>query len=178
MTVFLSGGAKNGKSTLAQTVTKTLAKGGAMYYVATMIPHDSEDDARIARHLQERDGWGFATLECGKQVKKVIVDGNIQGAFLFDSVTAVLANEMFPGPEPDLSAPARVKQDLLALAEHCDNIVFVSDFLYADEGRYDELTEAYRKGLADIDRALAARCDCVAELCGGNIIVHKGVLPV
>ena len=86
MTVFLSGGAKNGKSTLAQTVTKTLAKGGAMYYVATMIPHDSEDDARIARHLQERDGWGFATLECGKQVKKVIADGNIQGAFLFDSV--------------------------------------------------------------------------------------------
>lgn len=61
---------------------------------------------------------------------------------------------------------------------HCDNIVFVSDFLYADAGRYDELTEAYRKGLADIDRALAARCDCVAELCGGNIIVHKGVLPV
>jgi len=56
--------------------------------------------------------------------------------------------------------------------------VFVSDFLYADAGRYDELTEAYRKGLADIDRALAARCDCVAELCGGNIIVHKGVLPV
>ena len=178
MTVFLSGGAKNGKSTLAQTVTKTLAKGGAMYYVATMIPHDSEDDARIARHLQERDGWGFATLECGKQVKKVIVDGNIQGAFLFDSVTAVLANEMFPGPEPDLSAPVRVKEDLLALAEHCDNIVFVSDFLYADAGRYDELTEAYRKGLADIDRALAARCDCVVELCGGNIIVHKGVLPV
>lgn len=178
MTVFLSGGAKNGKSTLAQTVTKTLAKGGAMYYVATMIPHDSEDDARIARHLQERDGWGFATLECGKQVKKVIVDGNIQGAFLFDSVTAVLANEMFPGPEPDLSAPARVKEDLLALAEHCENIVFVSDFLYADAGRYDKLTEAYRKGLADIDRALAARCDCVAELCGGNIIVHKGVLPV
>lgn len=178
MTVFLSGGAKNGKSTLAQTVTKTLAKGGAMYYVATMIPHDSEDDARIARHLQERDGWGFATLECGKQVKKVIVDGNIQGAFLFDSVTAVLANEMFPGPEPDLSAPVRVKQDLLALAEHCENIVFVSDFLYTDAGRYDELTEAYRKGLADIDRALAARCDCVAELCGGNIIVHKGVLPV
>ena len=46
-----------------------------------------------------------------------------------------------------------------------------------DAAHYDDLTQAYRKGLADADRALAARCDCVAELCGGNITVHKGVLP-
>ena len=64
MTIFLSGGAKNGKSTLAQHLTRVLAKGGPMYYVATMIPHDAEDDARIARHLREREGWGFFTLEC------------------------------------------------------------------------------------------------------------------
>ena len=177
MTVFLSGGAKNGKSTLAQHLTRALAGGGPMYYVATMIPHDAEDDARIVRHLQEREGWGFTTLECGKEITKSIINKNINGAFLFDSVTALLANEMFPGPEPDLGAPERVKKDLLALADHAQNIVFVSDFIYSDAAHYDELTQAYRKGLAQADRALAARCDCVAELCGGNIIVHKGVLP-
>ena len=55
--------------------------------------------------------------------------------------------------------------------------MFVSDFIYADGGRHDSLTQAYRRGLAEADRALAARCDCVCELCGGNITVHKGVLP-
>ena len=159
MTIFLSGGAKNGKSTLAQHLTRALTKSGPMYYVATMIPHDAEDDARIARHLQERDGWGFSTLECGKGITKSIIDKNINGSFLFDSVTALL------------------KEELLALADHAENVVFVSDFIYADAAHYDELTQAYRKGLADADRALAARCDCVAELCGGNITVHKGVLP-
>ena len=52
MTVFLSGGAKNGKSTLAQHLAKALAAGGPLYYVATMIPHDREDHACIARHLR------------------------------------------------------------------------------------------------------------------------------
>jgi adenosylcobinamide kinase/adenosylcobinamide-phosphate guanylyltransferase len=101
-----------------------------MYYVATMIPHDAEDDARIARHLQEREGWGFSTLECGKDITKSIIDKNINGSFLFDSVTALLANEMFPGIDPDLTAPQRVKADLLALADHAENVVFVSDFIY------------------------------------------------
>jgi len=177
MTIFLSGGAKNGKSTLAQHLTRKLAAGGPMYYVATMIPHDEEDHARIARHLQEREGWGFTTLECGKEITNGIIDKNINGSFLFDSVTALLANEMFPGIQPDLTAPRRVKADLVALADYAENIVFVSDFIYSDAAHYDDLTQAYRKGLAETDRALAARCDCVCELCGGSITVHKGVLP-
>ena len=177
MTIFLSGGAKNGKSTLAQHLTRKLAAGGPMYYVATMIPHDEEDHTRIARHLQEREGWGFTTLECGKEITKSIIDKNINGSFLFDSVTALLANEMFPGIQPDLTAPQRVKADLVALADYAENIVFVSDFIYSDAAHYDDLTQAYRKGLAETDRALAARCDCVCELCGGSITVHKGVLP-
>ena len=110
MIIFISGGAKNGKSSLAQELAVKLARGGKRYYVATMIPHDREDHARIARHLREREGWGFTTLECGKDITNCIIDKNINGSFLFDSVTALLANEMFPGPEPDLAAPARVER--------------------------------------------------------------------
>ena len=35
MTFFISGGAKNGKSTLAQDLAVSLAAGGCHYYVAT-----------------------------------------------------------------------------------------------------------------------------------------------
>ena len=42
MTYFISGGAKNGKSTLAQDLTVALANGGKHYYVATMISSGSE----------------------------------------------------------------------------------------------------------------------------------------
>lgn len=178
MKIFLSGGAKNGKSSLAQHISKHLAGEGPLFYVATMIPHDAEDEQRIARHLKEREGWGFETVESGMDVATNIIAKGRNGSFLFDSVTALLSNEMFPGPEPDLTAPERVRTQLLQLADWAEHIVFVSDFIYADAGQYDPLTEAYRKGLADIDRALAQHCDVVAELCGGCPLVYKGELPV
>ncbi len=177
MTVFLSGGCKNGKSTLAEQIAVHLSRPGRLYYLATMIPHDDEDLARIARHLREREGWGFTTLDCGNRVTKRIIDKKINGTFLFDSVTALLANEMFPPAGPDLAAPERVKEDLLTLADWAENIVFVSDFIFADAGRYDALTQAYRAGLAAADRALCARADLVVEVCAGQTWIHKGAMP-
>lgn len=63
MNYFLSGGAKNGKSSLAQRIV--CAQPGPRYYLATMIPHDDEDLLRIRRHIDDRAGLGFATVECG-----------------------------------------------------------------------------------------------------------------
>lgn len=176
MKIFLSGGVKNGKSSLAQRLSKTLAGGGPLYYAATMIPHDEEDEARIARHLREREGWGFETVEC-PLAPHAAMEGRPRGTVLFDSVTALLANEMFSARGMDPSAPARAKESLLRLAAWAEHIVFVSDFIYSDAGRYDEWTNAYRRGLADIDRALCAVCDTAAEVCAGNVILYKGVLP-
>lgn len=52
--------------------------------------------------------------------------------------------------------------------------MFVSDFIYSDAFRYDAYTEAYRRALAMLDRALAEICDTVIELCAGIPIVYKG----
>ena len=54
MRYFLSGGSKSGKSMLGQRLARDMAAGGPLYYIATMIPRDEEDQARIRRHLQER----------------------------------------------------------------------------------------------------------------------------
>ena len=82
MTIFLSGGAKNGKSTWAQRFAKQLQGEGPLYYLATMIPHDEEDEQRIRRHLQERDGWGFTTVECGRNILHSLLKiRHFQGAF-------------------------------------------------------------------------------------------------
>lgn len=47
MKVLISGGAKNGKSMFAQEIAKKLSKEGHLWYLATMEPHDDEDDARV-----------------------------------------------------------------------------------------------------------------------------------
>ncbi len=53
----------------------------------------------------------------------------------------------------------------------------VSDFIYSDAAGYDEWTLCYRRGLAQIDRALARACDCVCEAVAGQVIVYKGAVP-
>ena len=51
MKIFISGGAKNGKSMFAQTCAKRLANENHLWYLATMEPHDGEDDARNCAKL-------------------------------------------------------------------------------------------------------------------------------
>ena len=179
MTVFLSGGCKNGKSTLAEQIAVHLSRPEHLYYLATMIPHDEEDRLRIARHVQSRAGLGFQTVECGLGLEKALEKADPAGSYLLDSVTALLSNEMFrPDGSVDLSAPERVAGELTALCRRLKHIVFVSDYIYSDAQRYDESTECYRRCLAKIDRLLAQVSDTVIEVSAGQLIFHKGGLPV
>ena len=176
MSTYISGGCKNSKSFYAQRVAK--AGGAPLYYVATMIPRDDEDRARVLRHRQERAGWGFETLECGRDILACLEHADPRGSFLLDSVTALLSNEMVTpqglGPE----APGRIADALEAFVRLAPNTVLVSDFIFSDAMLYDEWTEAYRRGLAYIDRRMAAACDNVIEVVCGQFIAHKGALPV
>jgi adenosylcobinamide kinase/adenosylcobinamide-phosphate guanylyltransferase len=175
MRVFISGGCKNGKSTFAQRTAKILAGAKPLYYIATMEPHDQEDLDRIERHLKEREGWGFETIECGRGILDCLTKSEAKGSYLLDSVTALLSNEMFQmDGTMDFSSPQRVAGELISLSRQVDNIVFVSDYIYSDAHIYDEITEKYRQGLSYIDKALARECECVIEVCGANIIYHKG----
>ncbi len=178
MKVFFSGGCKNGKSTLAEQTVKALAGDGPLYYIATMIPHDEEDIKRIRRHVASRAGMGFLTLEQGTDVARCLDRADPDGAFLLDSVTALLSNEMWSENGYDPRAGERTSEELRELARRAKNIVFVSDFIYSDAGHYDEYTEAYRQALALCDRVLAQECDTVVEVISTNPIVYKGRLPV
>ena len=181
MTVFISGGAKCGKSSFAQDLTMALAKGGKHYYVATLIPSGSEDDDRIKRHLADRDGMGFETVECFRNIMDCLKTADKDGVFLVDSVTSLIQNSLFPvekNYEMDISAANRCADELVEFAGTVRHAVFVSDYIYSDAERYSESTEMYRKCLADIDRRLAKICDTVIEVSAGQFTIHKGDLCI
>ena len=165
MHIYISGGAKNGKSYYAQRQAQALAAGGGadgaqlvrpLYYVATMLPTDDEDLARIARHLKEREGWGFTTIEQSHHMEEVPAKADPDGVFLLDS-----------------DAPARVAEQLVRFLEDTKDAVLVSDYIYGGGARYDEWTQAYMEGLAYIDKTVAAVCDKVIEVAAGQIINYK-----
>lgn len=173
MNIFISGGCKNGKSYHAQELVRDMArrKGIPMYYIATMISTGPEDDLRIKRHIKDREGWGFVTLEQPKNLCGILKrdDVNLEGAFLMDSITALLQNEMF-GIDGSYNEEAgfKVAEDLIRFGKATGNTVFVSDYIYSDARDYDDWTENYRRSLAHCDRETAKICDSVIETCFGT----------
>ena len=178
MKVFISGGAKSGKSSLAQRLAVQLAGSGKRYYVATMIPTDAVDRRRIELHIEDRDGLGFETLECPRNISssREFAESDKQAVFLFDSVTAYLQNALFPAEknyEPDFAAAEKCAEELLDVAAQVKHIIFVSDYIYSDAYGFEDFTETYRRGLAHIDRALAKACDQVIEVTFGFKYLYK-----
>ena len=181
MTFFLSGGAKCGKSSLAQDLTLALAQGGKRYYVATMISSGKEDDERIRRHIEDRDGMGFETVECFRNIMDCLETADPDGAFLVDSVTSLMQNALFPAEKAyalDPEGAKRCCEELVRFAGTVKHAVFVSDYIYSDAQPYSQTTECYRRCLAEVDRQLARICDTVVEVSAGQYFVYKGELQL
>ena len=128
MKIWITGGAGSGKSSLAQELAATLAAGEPHYYVATMVPRDDEDRRRISRHIEDRAGMGYRTIECPCSLTERIMPDS-EGTYLLDSATAMLANAMFGERdfvyEPD--AAQKVAADLRLFSERVKHFVVVSD---------------------------------------------------
>lgn len=179
MTFFLSGGAKCGKSSLAQQIALSLAGEGPRYYVATLISTGAEDQERIRLHLEDRAGMGFETVECFTDVMQCLESADPEGVFLVDSVTSLIQNALFPPErnyEMDPEGARRCADRLEEFAGRVRHAVFVSDYIYSEPIQYSETTEQYRRILASADRRLAAICDTVIEMTAGQPVVHKGEL--
>jgi adenosylcobinamide kinase/adenosylcobinamide-phosphate guanylyltransferase len=174
MKIFISGGCKNGKSYHAQRLAKA-QQTDSLHYIATLKPADAEDAERILKHRRERDGWGFATIEQPVDIEKILDKCDHNSSFLLDSLTALLANEMFL-PDGDINEQAAEKTEggLLRVLNSVKKVVIVSDYIYSDAFLFDTLTEKYRESLAMLDRAAAANCDVVLEIAFANVIAHKG----
>ena len=177
MIVFICGGSKSGKSSLAQNISRALIKDKPLYYIATMIPSDNEDKEKIRLHIEDRADMGFETVECGRNILSVTDSTDIEGTFMLDSVTALLTNEMygnFATKGVDASAGQRCAADIKSLAETVKNIVIVSDYIFSDGNSYDKDTELFTESLACIGNSIAQYADVVMEMNFGNATIHKG----
>ncbi|MBR1720919.1 MAG: bifunctional adenosylcobinamide kinase/adenosylcobinamide-phosphate guanylyltransferase [Treponema sp.] len=187
MIILISGGCKNGKSSFAQDLACKLAK-KTQYppiYFATMLPYDKEDKERIEKHREDRKNLGFLTVECGKDVATAIE--KIRGrAVLFDSLTALTANEIFLGKvdfsdliKKEKYLYQKVYTDLIALCDAADSVIFVSDGIYRDGNLYDSISELYRRILASLEKSIAKKSQLVYEMVAGKAkIIKKQSLEV
>lgn len=97
--ILLTGGARSGKSTLAERLIRE--HGERVLYIATAVVTDDEMAERIARHRQQRpDSWD--TYEGSTDLGQVIrTRGGQYDAILLECITTLVTNLMFAGFEPD-----------------------------------------------------------------------------
>lgn len=165
MKLLVLGGSKSGKSYFSQRAAKQLSVNQSpLFYLATMDPVDGEDLKRIERHRAEREGWGFITLEYPRQASLAAGRLDSSSVLLLDSVTSLFTNEMFSQEGFRSDAADAVYSDISTLASKAGDIVLVSDLLFSDSLSYDDMTEAFRRGLGHLHQRLGQLCDTVVLL--------------
>ncbi|AJQ93601.1 bifunctional adenosylcobinamide kinase/adenosylcobinamide-phosphate guanylyltransferase [Gynuella sunshinyii] len=93
MIYFYLGGARSGKSRLAEQ--QTLSLSARPFYIATAQPLDEEMQARIAMHQAQRDPR-FQSLEAPLELSEAIqARQNQHQAILVDCLTLWLSNQLF-----------------------------------------------------------------------------------
>ena len=94
--IFITGGARSGKSSFAEKVASCL--GEDVTYIATAEVLDEEMAARVAEHrLRRPPGW--RTIEEPRRVATVLEKiGQKDGVVIIDCLTLLIANLLFPSP--------------------------------------------------------------------------------
>ena len=143
----------SGKSLLAEKLvveTKNLYR----IYLATMIPQTQENNQRIQKHILQRDGKGFNTIEEPWNIHTL--DFPKDSVVLLEDASNLLANGIFMHH----SNVEKCYQRIVTLANACQKLIIVNiDGL--TEGNYDEETNNYIFQLNQLNQMLesiAANC--------------------
>ena len=195
MLILVTGGSGSGKSEIAESIAVSLHRDkpyGALIYLATMHrnPDDPELERKISRHRTMREGKGFLTCECERDItrvlKSVVFSAAGGGVVLIEDIPNLAANECFDpermarGTEmPDAETmKALVADPLFAFRRIGADVVAVTGEVFSDGlyETYGEETKRYIEILGGINRSLAEAADCVVEAVCGIPCLMKGYL--
>lgn len=166
--IVISGPNGSGKSLYAEKVTAVA--GENRIYIATMIPQTEENQTRIQKHIRQRAGWGFRTLELPYCVGHA--DAAADSVVLLEDVSNLLANAIF---EKGGDAEA-VFADICRLQSRTKTLVAVTiDDLNPDG--FEGETAAYIHQLNRLNERLKDRADTAVSMKDGVPFARKGGLP-
>ena len=120
LTILVTGGARSGKSVLAEKRTKQL--GSSLIYIATSEVIDSEMKKRVEEH-QARRGSEWQTLHAPINLTEALIETDGKGPCLVDCVTFWLNNLIFHDEDID----AATKELITVLNERSDPVVLVTN---------------------------------------------------
>jgi adenosylcobinamide kinase / adenosylcobinamide-phosphate guanylyltransferase len=150
--ILITGGARSGKSALAEGMT--LALGRPAVYIATAEAWDDEMEDRIVRHRARR-GTEWETVAEPLDLVRALTETDGGPPRLVDCVTLWLSNLMLGGHDWEAEV-ARVTDLIPRLAAP---VVFVTNEVGSGIVPENALARAYRDAAGIANQRLADACD-------------------
>ncbi|MHB8329753.1 MAG: bifunctional adenosylcobinamide kinase/adenosylcobinamide-phosphate guanylyltransferase [Acidimicrobiales bacterium] len=158
MITLVLGGARSGKSVVAERITAGLP--APVVYVATVeVGDDAELAARVAEHRRRRP-TSWRTVDAGDDVAGLL--GSLAGTVLLDAL----------GPLVAASASMSVDGNALcrALVERAGDTVVVSEEVGMGVHPSSESGRRFRDGLGSLNQSVAAVADDVLVVIAGRVL--------
>lgn len=157
--ILITGGARSGKSTLAERMT--LETGTPAIYIATAEASDAEMVDRIERH-QARRGAEWATVSEPLHLSGALTSSDGQGPRLVDCLTLWLSNLMLS----DRDWEKETRSMLATLEDQVSPVIFVTNEVGAGIVPENKLARDFRDAAGLMNQHVARACDelwfCVA----------------
>lgn len=170
MLIFIEGGAKSGKTSLAEKVIQERTDGRPVY-IATAAPQDTEMEKRIRDHRLVRNNARvpWVTIEQPFDLKNSLEQINTGDHVLLDCLTTWLSNEMFTSESWNRrEGPARMLEAIIALEKKSATLIIVSSDISHQPAVYPDMIHFLK-----IQGWLSCRIVEKADLAG---IVNYGIL--
>ncbi|MEO1680314.1 MAG: bifunctional adenosylcobinamide kinase/adenosylcobinamide-phosphate guanylyltransferase [Pseudomonadota bacterium] len=166
VSILVTGGARSGKSTLAEGLALRLSP--CPIYIATAEALDGEMAARIAAHRESR-GAAWQTREVPLDLSDALADTDGGPARLVDCLTLWLSNLLHAGRDPAREGPRLAE----AVAAQSAPVVLVTNEVGAGIVPENKLARRFRDEAGRLNQTVAARCDRVYLSVAGHPLQVK-----
>ena len=185
MILFISGGARSGKSKFAEEraieqymIRKTQAtvkSDGGLYYIATAQAKDDEMRERVAKHQSDRSSL-WQAIEEPFWISTILRQRSSGDVILFDCLTLWLSNGLF---ELGLGAD-QLYQELrkwIELVRQRDlTLILVSNDVNEGIPLHSEIVQVYMRTLGGLHQFLVSEATVAIQVIAGIPLYWKGEL--
>lgn len=176
MIVFVSGGARSGKSNVAERRVLSAASSASGYYIATAQVYDSEMAERVARHQISRHAK-WVTIEAPLAIDQAMAQVPDGGAVLLDCLTLWASQVLYASELSEEESLALLANALADARARSVYVVIVSNDINEALPPIDAETWRYLAFLQRVHRWLAAEADSVVEVTAGCALEWKDQQP-
>lgn len=178
--IFITGGARSGKSSFAEKLAVTEANklGGGLHYIATSMAVDEEMAERIARHQRDRveSGAAWKTWERPMDIGQMATHFSKSDVVLLDCLTVLLSNELFreKQTQSEETIYKSIWDGIQSITTSAQTLILVSNEVLTAPISDNQVIQTYARLLGKLHQTIVKHADEAYLAEAGIPILMKG----